>query len=387
MESDKIEVLLLGTEPRTKEHVGSALQLADEFKMGSIFHDFSSLVDQLEVRAAPVVLVDIDADPIEMLGRLQSIVSDFADTRFVVLTSEMDGDLVLRSMQAGIRHIQKKDTIGTELVQSLSRLGVAHSSESGERGSVVTVLSASGGCGATTLVVNLAEEIQNQNSAPVLLVDLDTHYGAVASYLGLKGRFGISDVLGHSGRVDAQLIRSTATQHSENLHVLLSPATVDFLDPKPLDVEAVNQVIGACRAAYKFTLIDAPRHSARLAAKLAGASDRTFIVLQMTIKDMNQTRNILSALARNSNSDGRVTPVLNRFRKSRNMLGLKDARKVLGDHSLVCLSNDFKNAIRAVNYGEPLAKIAPRSALRKELVKLAGELCRQSSTHQQNGKG
>ena len=65
------------------------------------------------------------------------------------------------------------------------------------RGSAVTILSAGGGCGATTLAVNLAAELGaiDPSSDPPLVVDLDYHYGAVSTYLAVQGDYGVLDLL------------------------------------------------------------------------------------------------------------------------------------------------------------------------------------------------
>ena len=43
-------------------------------------------------------------------------------------------------------------------------------------GNVITVLQASGGCGATTVAINLANELRLKTSEPVLTIDLDSSF-------------------------------------------------------------------------------------------------------------------------------------------------------------------------------------------------------------------
>ena len=102
----------------------------------------------------------------------------------------------------------------------LDRLTAPDIHAAGPSGEVMTVISASGGCGATTIAVNLADEIAQKQKQPTLIWDLDTAYGAVASYLGLTPRYGADHVLHYGGDIDAQLIKSTASVHNDRLHVL-----------------------------------------------------------------------------------------------------------------------------------------------------------------------
>ncbi len=77
-------------------------------------------------------------------------------TWFIVLSKEFDERRVLHAMQAGARHFLRKDAIATELSPVLERL-LAHGPQTAARlGTILSVFSCSGGCGATTAVVNLA---------------------------------------------------------------------------------------------------------------------------------------------------------------------------------------------------------------------------------------
>ena len=52
------------------------------------------------------------------------------------------------------------------------------------------------------------------------------------------------------------------------------------------------------------------------------------------------------------------------------MVSLDDAAAVLGNR-VERLQNDYKAASAALNFGQPLAEAAPRSYLRRDIVRLA----------------
>jgi Flp pilus assembly CpaE family ATPase len=49
---------------------------------------------------------------------------------------------------------------------------------------------------------------------------------------------------------------------------------------------------------------------------------------------------------------------------------LRDAQTALGGIEARTIRNDFKGAIRAVNFGQALAEAAPRSKIRRDLQNL-----------------
>ena len=372
----KNEILLVTSESDTKNDVDAVLSAKEHFVPVGVCRDVASLVNRLEGIDAPIVLIDIDSQPMQMLEDLAPIVNKFVHARFVVISSERGSDLVLKAMQVGVRHIQIKKTITSELGTVLEGLIETTQSQAGQHGHrvAITVLSASGGCGCTTLAVNLANELRLNNSERVLLVDLDYNYGSIATYLDLHGKFGVADVLNHEAGIDTQLINTTVVSFSENLDVLMSPVSANSLGVNPPEPEKLGALLASCKQSYAFTVFDAPRISIDAAATLAGDSGLILIVLHLLVPDVRVTKMLLSALIRSGISEDRIMAIINRYRKRGNMVDLEGAEKALHGISLFRLSNDYTSVIRALNYGTPLADTAPKSAIRRDLIQLASQL-------------
>src|SRR5262249_57630297 len=103
----------------------------------------------------------------------------------------------------------------------------------------------------------------------------------VGRYLGGQGNYGIVDLLAQRGTIDAQLVTTTALSSPQGLHVLLSPATVNFADPLPMPYDQLDVALAACRQAFGFTVIDAPRMPMDVAATLAQSSVLTLIPFEL----------------------------------------------------------------------------------------------------------
>lgn len=365
------EVLLVTDERETERAVSLGAEIQpDVYASVTRCSDLGDLATRLEARPTPVALIDIDSDPMGMLARVEPLVTRFPQTRFVVVCRDMKSEIVLEAMQIGARHCLVKQTIADDLPGVLRRLMTDTSTTSAATGRIVTVLSASGGCGATTIAINLAEELRLHTGKPTLLVDLDTHYGAVATYLGLSGEFGVSDVLSQRGTIDGGLVTSTSSVYAEDLHVLLSPASVNFSEPAPLQWERLDKLLGGCKQAFQYTVVDAPRVPMSVAADLAKSSILTLIVFELGVIDIRSTRAILTALTDRRVPADSILPVANRYRKRSPMLSLEDARDALGGMAIGRVSNDFSSVVRSINYGQPVAKVAPRSALRNDIHEL-----------------
>jgi len=366
------EVLLMTREENTERAVDMALESTPQVSRHlGVCPGVRELAQRLENRQAAVALIDADPQPLTMLTAIEPLVRKYPQTRFVVLSRNPNGELLEEAMQIGARRCVHKDSLVADLPPVLRRLVQDIGVGAGESGSIITVLSASGGCGCTTVTINLADELQQATGKRALLIDMDRFYGAMATYLGVQGGYGIVDVLAQRGTIDAQLVTSTALQTQNGLHVLLSPATVNFSDPMPMPYDQLDTALAACREAFGYTVIDAPRMPMDVAASLAQQSVLTLVVFELAVIDIRCARAMLGALIDLRVPRERILFVVNRFRKRGSVITYEEARKALEGMPIHRLGNDFEGALRAINLGQTLSQAAPRSELRRDLKELA----------------
>ena len=326
---------------------------------------------------AALVIVDIAAEPADDLAKLYRLIDDHPSSRFIVIAAEFDKDQLLRAMQAGARHFMPREWINDDMRplcrELLDQVHQAEGDDGAASGSIITVLPASGGCGATTVGVNLASEMAIASDVRSLVVDFDVRFGGVAAHLGLKGQYGIADVLDRGETLDAGVIASTAIRHGEGLDVLLSPASIKFDDPAPLNGANFELAATIFQGSYPTTILDAPALVPEAQAELANLSSRLLLVLLPTVKDVWVARSTLVAL-RNRDVETPVTVILNRAGSKGAGLSLADVRDTLEHDGDIVALRDDPAAGTALNAGLTLAEHAPKSKLRKEFVKLAETL-------------
>jgi pilus assembly protein CpaE len=366
-------VVLMTADSTTARSVTDVLRSVNDSSALEVCPTLPQLVVRLENAVPTVAVVDLDPEPSRSLKELDPIIVRFSTTRFIVLSGALDQRLIMEAMAAGARHLLCKQTINSDLPGILKRFMTANPLTPAQWGSVCTVLSAGGGCGATTVALNLANELQLHSSRPVLLVDLDSSYGAIASYLGVEGQYGVADILARATAVDDELIRTTAQSFSERLHVLLSPVSTHNSNAAPMTYDGLNGLLRGCGRAYSYTVVDAPRVPPAAAVALAQASSMTYIILQLSVKDIRVARSMLRLLSENGIAPGAVSLVVSRYHR-RSVISLVQAKEALGRDSLELLCSDYRHATESMTYGQPLAEVAPRSPLRKEVRDLAIKL-------------
>jgi pilus assembly protein CpaE len=372
------EVLLLTQEDQTADAVRSVLEARGLLNGGDICRtmmDLRTRLSQGPTNGHPrIAMVDIDRDPDRTLSELRMVAAAYLHTWFIVMAKEFDEQRVLHAMQAGARHFLRKSAIATELDPVLEHLLVQEPQAAARLGTILSVFSCSGGCGATTVAVNLAGELRLAAARRILLVDLDPHYGAAAAYLGLQGRYGIGHILGRQGPIDRHLIESTAVTHDHGLDVLLSPATAQADAGVSLNYGRLLATLEACREVYDYVLVDAPRLAREVTADLASVSRLNLIVLQLTVRDVTCAGSLVSFLTSQGVARERILPLANRVGRRGPLLKLDDSRRAIGTGTLHPIRSDWARAVRSGNHGRPLCDVACRSRLRRDFRRLAAQI-------------
>src|SRR5688500_8371495 len=142
--SSRINVTLMSPDPTVATAVTAALQSNGHVLAGPAVRDLRDLAAQLTRSPAPIVLIDLDPQPQQVLPHLERIIARFPTTRFIALASTVGHDLLLEAMQTGVRRVVVKHGLSTDLPGVLDRLTTADASAA-QVGEMITVLSASGG--------------------------------------------------------------------------------------------------------------------------------------------------------------------------------------------------------------------------------------------------
>lgn len=123
-------------------------------------------------------------------------------------------------------------------------------------GRIVTVFSAKGGCGKTTLATNLAAALADCGRREVCLVDLDLAFGDVAIALQLFPAHTIADAVPLGEGLDFTALQSLLTPHSPGLTTLVAP--VEPGSGEAIPASLVARILEVLRARFDYVVVDTP---------------------------------------------------------------------------------------------------------------------------------
>jgi len=370
-----MSLIVLATEQEDfAEKMKGLLSSKRGISLSNTCRSLSDIRVQLEATNAPIAIVDIDTDTHNTLSELDYLVPLYPNTRFAVVSSTSSKELIIEAMQAGARYFMHKKFIEAELDRVLERIIVESGKMISANGQIISVLSAGGGCGATTIALNLANELILKSSQSILVIDLDEAYGAISTYLGIKSSYGIADVLSQKERIDHELIATSATSYIDNFDVLLSPASINKAESINGNSSNLTEALEACKTAYKYTIVDAPRVSAKVLQLLTNVSKVNLVVFQPNVKDVKTAEMLISKLRQYSVPSERIFPLINRYQLRGPVVHISEIKRTLNFEHIYKVRNDFKRVIHGINCGKPLSKSAPRSVARRDMIKIAEEI-------------
>jgi MinD-like ATPase involved in chromosome partitioning or flagellar assembly len=190
-------------------------------------------------------------------------------------------DAVVVLLRAGANRLERSAAhrAGVDVVLSSSDLAAAGRAcgdilltraEQGH-GRMVTVFAAKGGCGKTTIAVNLALALAAHGSRRVALVDLDLHQGDIAATLGLPSERTLAAGTSRDGDV-----RAMVSPLRPGLDCILAPVRPG--EAERLEGEGVDETLSALTRRYDVVVVDTPGTFTRPVLSALDRSDHHILV-------------------------------------------------------------------------------------------------------------
>ncbi|MDP3001368.1 MAG: AAA family ATPase [Bryobacterales bacterium] len=333
--------------------------------------DWADFVEKLHRVRLDVLLLAFDqlSDPLEDV--IRQIKATPSSPKVIVVHDSADPEAILKAIRATADEYLYPP-LKEDLHRALDRMGIELRKDragTNPRGKVFGLLSAKGGCGATTLACHLATELYRQTGLEVLLADFDIHSGMVGFLMKSQGRYSIMDAIANVHRLDLSFWKALVSNGTPGVEVIAAP-------PMPVALSARNQedlrhIIPFARSNYDWTVVDLGSGLKPLASGLIAETDETFVVTTMEVPALHQTKTILRALLDGGCERQRLRVLLNRMPK-RSEVSLEDLDRMLGVPIYATIPNDYPALYEAYsggkllptdsNLGRHFARVAMRMA-------------------------
>lgn len=235
------------------------------------------------------------------------------------------------------------------------------------RGRVITVFSAKGGVGRTTVATNLAQAMVSQEGKRVCLVDLNGATGDVGIVLRAEPSRTLADALGMQGGLDEHAVASIVLNNESGIDLLLAPTAP--ADAEFVTAGLVSELLGLLTTMYDVVIIDPPTTFDDTTLRVFDLTDSFVLVGSLDIAALKNLKLSLDTLDALGYPRSRSKVVLNRS-DSRVGLTPTDFEDVIGASIVVNLPSS-RSVPDSMNRGQTLFRSEPRHAFSKSISTLA----------------
>lgn len=208
----------------------------------------------------------------------------------ILLRADLEVDSVLAAMRAGVREVlpvADEAALGEACRRYEHQLAMpAERGSGGRRGHIVTVFSSKGGCGKTTLAINMSVLLAKAGQR-VCLVDFDLAFGDVAITLGLTPNRTIAHVSTLGDSLDEPKVASLVTSYQPNLDCLLAPVAPGEAEKIP--VGSSTALLTVLSGMYDYVIVDTP---AQLTEHVLAALDASHQQILLTAPEIPALKNL-----------------------------------------------------------------------------------------------
>ena len=328
-------------------------------------------------RKPDLLIVEIGEPAEKDMEHVQALLN-LGETKEIFLTSDfVDPSLLMQAMRIGVKEFFSQPISEDEVRQALKRFKKRHQEPANQlvqkKGRVITVFGSKGGVGTTTVAVNIAVSlVQNDPDCSVILLDMNTLFGEIPLFLEMSPKFHWGEITKNIERLDNTFLSNILASHQSGVQVLPSPAYLNgHVQPTP---EIMTRLLRLMKQMFDYVIVDGGQSTNDTSLKVLEISDTLLLITILSLPCLANTSKLLKSFT----SLGYVRPenikvVLNR-RMKKGEISLEDAEAGIGNELYWAIPNDFGTTMEAINNGKPLLDIAPKARITKNIFGLANSL-------------
>jgi pilus assembly protein CpaE len=329
----------------------------------------------------PDVIAVAVNEPMERpLQTVESLAGALPETPIIVYSMSRELAAARRSMLAGARDFLTRPVRPEAFRQSVLKAMEAEENrrlqkaggtpQAAARGTVIAVFGAKGGIGKSTLATNLAAALAAQNTASVVLADLDTGFGDLSGMLDVRAEARLSELVRDmDGGAAVDLRRYVRRHERSGLDLLAAPSVLEW---RSIDPAGVRRAVELLAQHYDIVVLDT---AGGLDAITEAAFELSTMVLWVTTSDYASVRDsaeAVRALGTLAHSQDRIRFVVNTIYPD-DAVRPQAIAQALGRDVFWVVPYD-RRVRQTTHLGQPVVIAAPRSGAAKSVSDLAAAI-------------
>lgn len=386
---EKVRVLIVDDVPELRENLRRLLQFEADIEVVATAKNGKEAIQLSQDILPDVVLMDINMPDMDGITVTAQIKQKLPFVQVVILSVQDDPNYMRRALQVGARDFLRKPPPPDELVQSVRHAGrlareerakglqlpsspSTNSDQPGSKtaakGSIILVYSPKGGNGCTTLAVNLAIALHNEETYAAV-VDANLQFGDVAIFMNEQGRNTVLDLAVQASELDQEIVSEVMIRNAATgVHILAAPSSPE--NAEKINAEQFCSVLRFLQRMYAYVIVDASSHLTDITLSIIDLCDAIILVTVQDIPSIKNSRIFLDLLQTLSVPVEKVIFVMNRF-NDRIPITPERISTNLKQKIVSIIPFDSQTVVNSVNRGVPFMVDNKNSPAAKGIYALA----------------
>ena len=324
--------------------------------------DFERALDTV-IRTQPaIVLLGLRDERCPRAHRLVREIQEIAFGKVIVVGPALEAKALLMFLQEGVYQYIDEADFESAITIAINRLR-KEQPNGFKRGKVSAVIGAGGGCGASTLAVNLAFALVKE-SPSLVLMDLNLESGDLTAQLNLRSPHSVADFCRNVARMDESMLDNCMVQHASGVNLIAAPVAIS--EVRDVTPRGLRRLLHMVQSRFDHLVIDVGRPFRQEDDVVLQQADTVILTLRSDISSLRNAKRALDFLEHSGVDLSKVKPVVNRYR-SGSGITLASIRGTLGLEIAQVIPDDAKRVIASSNSGVPVYMKKPHSSFSKRI--------------------
>jgi len=330
------------------------------------------IIKQGDTLKPDLQIFEVNGNP-EDLNRIQTLLNTGKFHEIFLTSEKTDPEVLMKAIRIGVKEFFPQPIKKNDVEQALERFKErrAHAAPVTQQksGKLISVIGSKGGVGTTTIAVNLAVTLAEQEKdRSVAILDMNTLFGEIPLFLEISPKYHWGEITKNIERLDETFLMNVLSKHSSGVHVLPSPGYLNGHQAPTPDI--MERLLDFMKRLFDFVIIDCGQSTDETALKTIQKSDEVLLISVLSLPCLANANKLLrSFIDLGYLRKERIKVVLNRYIK-KSEISLNDAEKGISHDIVWIIPNDYTTTMSAINNGKPLSHIAPRSKIVKSFEEM-----------------